>query len=232
MLTTCRSGNAAGVDKLLAMIETGRANRRESRKDEPAARAIPLRFAPPSPPSTIGTRILSALDDAGHRGTLTTSCRNYLSLLNEPQRHDADSITDQLCDHLKYESVQNVKRPRQGPKGRETIAEIVRQAIRDEAAANPQPVTPDALPDVSDVGTRIIAAIESAVGDEYKIHCGVCRTFLLALNKRIEPETAATIVAGIIGGIGLPNRIRKEVGGHHEQSVWLREIIERVINES
>ena len=91
----------------------------------------------------------------------------------------------------------------------------------------PRTLATKAQPDVSTLGTRIIEAIQTAAG--YRINCGQCKSYLNSLNRTLAPDDAETIVGKIIGGIGLPGRIREEVGGTKEQRVWLMAIVERVI---
>ena len=233
-LTTCRNGNSAAVDTLLAMIEQGRAERREARKETPFTKASNLKWAAPSPPSTVGTIICSALELSGLADNLTGRTRNYCSLLNFPQRHDAESITDQLTDLLQWESVQNVKRFRTVPVSREWVSGLVTQAIADgiEESIRSPPVRPVKASDVSTLGTRIIEAIQAAVGDNWRLNCGQCKSYLHSLNRTLAPDDAETIAGKIIGGIGLPGRIRDEVGGRENQQVWLRAIVDRVIAET
>lgn len=229
MLTTCRSGNSEAVDTLLVLIETGRAERREARKEKPFTKANNLKWAVPSPPSTVGTLIRSALE--AYVENLTNKVRNYCSLLNQPQCHDSEAITDHLTDLLQWEAVENVKRLRAVPVSREWIAGLVTQTIADgiEEAIRSPPVRPAKLSDVSTLGTRIIEAIQAAAG--YRINCGQCKSYLHSMNRTLAPDDAEAIVGKIIGGIGLPARIREEVGGTKEQRVWLMSIIERVIAE-
>ena len=211
--TKCQAGKVAHIDRVYEGLKSPSPNVR------PRVGAATT--------STAGTLLHVALEDSGHRGTMTTRCKNYLNQLNQPQRHDVEAITDRLMDELKYESVKNVKRPRQGPKGRERIAELVLQAIRDDAAANPRPAKPAELPDVSDLGTRLKAAIESA-GD-FTMSCGHCLSYLRSLNKSTH-HNVDKILDGLLVNGELPQSIRDRVGGIKAQREWLRVIVESVIH--
>ena len=198
--------------------------------ERPASKSPPLKWAKPSLPSTIGDLIRTAIESTVDN--ITNKVRNYCSLLNQPQRHDSEAITDHLTDLLKWEAVENVKRFRKVPVHRDTLAAIVTQAIvegRVETGRGSY-VRPSKEPDVSTLGTRIIEAIQTAAG--YRINCGQCKSYLNSLNKTLAPDDAETIVGKIIGGIGLPAKIREEVGGTKAQQVWLRSIVETVIAET
>jgi hypothetical protein len=219
------------MDEIAAGTAFGvRASRAIAESDsQPMSNGVPLKWAKPSLPSTIGDLIRTAIESTVDN--ITNKVRNYCSVLNQPQRHDAEAITDELNYLLQWESVQNVKRFRQVPVHRDTIAAIVTQAIvegRVETGRGSY-VRPSKEPDVSTLGTRIIEAIQAAAG--YRINCGQCKSYLHSMNRTLAPDDAEAIVGKIIGGIGLPARIREEVGGTKEQRVWLMSIIERVIAE-
>jgi hypothetical protein len=219
------------MDEIEARTEFGaRAAQAIAESDsQPTSNGVPLKWAKPSLPSTIGDLIRASLDATVDN--FTNKVRNYCSRLNQPQRHDADSIADHLTDLLKWESVQNVKRFRAVPVSREWVAAIVTQAIIEGRVETGRAyVRPSKEPDVSTLGTQIIESIEAAAG--YRINCGQCKSYLNSLNKTLAPDDAETIVGKIIGGIGLPAKIREQVGGTKEQRVWLMAIVERVISDT
>lgn len=80
------------------------------------------------------------------------------------------------------------------------------------------------------LGTRITEAINDAAG--FRIKCIECKKYLRSLNRTSAPYDAAKIAKSLLPGIGLPATIRDKIGGTKEQIVWLRKIVERVIEEA
>lgn len=180
----------------------------------------------------IGTRIIAAIASTETHNTLCGKLRNYLRSLNQPQRHDADAITDRLTELLQFECVKNVRRPVKVPVTRETVSVIVAQAIADEGAENPVPVRQDTVPPVSDVGTRLQRALIDSFtqpGDEpYRFSCGSCVAFLYSLNLTTNHD-ADTVTDGLLVTLQMPSWKREIVGDTRAQRVWLRAIVADVI---
>ena len=172
------------------------------------------------PSLTVGTLILSAL--ASTAENLTNKTRNICNGLNVPQRHNAAAIIGGLEDTLQWESVQNVKRLRKVPVHRDTIAAIVCKAIDDGAVTKPPSVTPD----VSTLGTRMRAALETEIG--FKVNCGPCSAYLVSLNKSLTPDVEA-IAEKLFTFSDIPLEFRRSIGSKASMLEWLRAIVERVI---
>ena len=109
--------------------------------------------------------------------------------------------------------------------------ETARETRRAERNANPLPSKSPRIvppPDVSDFGTRLQSAIQAAGTFTYQ--CGQCKQFLRSLNQTTHHDTEK-ILDGLMLHGELPIHIRDKVGGTKEQRVWLRAIVERVIND-
>lgn len=213
------------------MIADNRA--KQPRTKQQRSKAANLRFATPSQPTTIGTDIRAALESAGHQGRLTGKCRGYLGLLNRPQRHDSEAITDTLADLLRFESSQSILRKQTLPVSREWLAEIVGQALQNDADSRPVQVSGNSgsLPIVSDVGTRLIAAIERE--GKYKITCGHCRNYFIGLNSQATHD-ADRIIDDMQHELKVPEHLRHAnnmTDLREARQVWLRAIVKSIIAE-
>lgn len=210
----CKAGKVDHIDRVYIGLKSQR------------TKSTALKFAAPSPATTIGTEIRTALESAGHLNRLTGKCRNYLNSLNQPQRHDTESITDRLVELLEFECVKNIRRKTSTPVSRQWIAEIVTAAI--QSAAEAMPVKPDTGPSVSDVGTRLQSAIETSC--KFTMTCGSCKTFLRSLNQTTAHDVD-TITETLLLQLQIPRWKREEVGGTKEQRVWLRAIVAEIIGD-
>ena len=191
--------------------------------ERPAAKSTALKWAAPSPLSTVGSLILSSL--ASTADNLTGKTRNLCNALNVPQRHNAAAIIDGLENAMQWESVQNVKRQRKVPVHRDTIAAIVCKAIDDGVAASIRspPVRPA---DVSTLGTRLRSALETEIG--FRVNCGPCSAYLVSLNKSLAPNVEA-IAEKLFTFADIPLAFRRSIGSKASMLDWLKTRIERVI---
>ena len=233
-LTTCRNGNAAAVDTLLAMIEQGRKHRREARKEKPFTKETQRRVAAPSAPSTLGTRIRAALESTGHYLHAPGDLRRFLVSLDRVHQLGFDEIGGTVFEALMNRPI-NTHVAKQPQVDVGTISGIVARAMAEEAAANPQPVKPTTQPDVSTLGTQILAtlAVEFTEHDDapYRFSCSTCVSYLMSLNQTTDHDVDV-IVAKLLVSLQLPDWKRKEVGNIKAQRIWLRAIVDLVVTES
>jgi hypothetical protein len=108
------------------------------------------------------------------------------------------------------------------------------RAARAVAASQSQPrkhprIAPP--PDVSDVGTRLWAAIQADA--KYTLTCGFCKTYLANLNKILnhDPEK---ILADLKWELRVPDKCRHPDAGIEKMNreSWLRGVIESVMPEA
>lgn len=210
---------------MLDAIETGRKQRKKDREGKTLKESFPerLRFAPKSPPSTIGTRIRSALESADHYTNASGATRRFIAALNRPHKLTPDEITDRLADELSRPI--NTHAKRFVPVNRDWLAEIVTAAIADDAAERPVKQSAK-VPSVSDVGTRIKEAIETEAN--YRMTCGSCIKFLQSLNETTEHDVNS-IVTRLLTEIQIPTEFRKSIGDIEHQGYWLQGIVKRII---
>lgn len=81
-------------------------------------------------------------------------------------------------------------------------------------------------PVVSDVGTRLQAAIESSC--KFTITCGPCLTYLRSLNATTIHDIDA-ITDRLLVQLQIPLWKRETIGDDRVMRIWLRSIIETVI---
>jgi hypothetical protein len=79
---------------------------------------------------------------------------------------------------------------------------------------------------VSDIGTRIQSALESACN--YTMTCGNCRNYLRSLN-RTTTHDIDQITERLLRELQLPIAKREQIGDTKAQRVWLRAIVSEVI---
>jgi len=177
------------------------------------------------PPSTIGSHIRAALESADHYMHASGPCRRFIGSLNRPHKLTADEITDRIVDELSRPI--NTWVCPAVPVPREWLAEVVAQAIQADSESRPVKPPRDTVPPVSDIGTRLHAALVTSFtqpGDAlYRFSCGTCVNYISSLNHTTshDPEK---ITADLLVSLQLPVWKREIVGGIAEQRVWLRAI--------
>ena len=84
-------------------------------------------------------------------------------------------------------------------------------------------VFPPAKPDVSEFGTQLRAAFESAMGSQ--ITCGSCLTFLRSLNQSATHDVNA-ITTALLASMNIPQAIKDHHPNLQSQREWIAGIVE------
>jgi len=101
-----------------------------------------------------------------------------------------------------------------------------RAAAAIEKAGNRITLKPEREPDVSDIGSRMLAAFTVATGQE--VSCGSCRSYMLSLN-RSESHVEDDVVRNVYINLPIPHTIRELHPDKDSLREWVRGIVHAVL---